>query len=184
MQEKKQLIILKDMDFSKSIFVFICALFSLASYCQNNYSIETEESVYSIDNIKHYCSGVRIKNTSDCDIWMWFEEDSLIDAKTSIKKYLFKIHQDASLFNIVTDPNTEITEWNSELYSTFLKRIRPKEMFEIYSVSNSPNSYIDDLRIYSNDTIEKHAPGFTSIPTLLDIICYPKDFIVLEGVSL
>ena len=169
---------------NKIILFVIVVCYSLTSYCQNEYSIEMDESFYNVGNNEYCCSVVCIKNTSDSDIWMWFEKDSLLDVKTTIRHYLYKIHHDASLFGIVTDPNTDITEWNSELYSTFLKRIKPKEKFEIYSVSNSPNSYIDNLRIYSNDTIEKHAPGFTSIPTLLDIICYPKDFIVLEGVSL
>ena len=182
MQEKKPLKILKAMDFNKIIIFVIFTFSSLTSFCQNDYSVETDESVYIVDNNKYYCSVIRIKNTSDCDLWMWFEKDSLLDVKTSIRHYLLKIHQDASLFSMVTDPNTDITEWNSELYSSFLKRIKPKETFEVYSISSSSNIINGILRIYTNDMIEKYASGFTSIPTLLDKICYPKDFIVLDGV--
>lgn len=141
----------------KSISFLVFIFFTIACLSQEKISKDTFTIHQKVNS--YYVNGKQVKtysfeisNKGEDNLWLWFEKNEPLELShnAATKKYFYNRKGDTSLYQIGMDLNIE--GMVPEIFSTFLKKIIPKESFTIQIVSNS-NKEEDEL-IFS--ILEKH----------------------------
>ncbi len=113
------------------LFAFLL-LFGKILCAQNNLSSKIYENSYWIDSLRFYCVTAEYKNTSRNDMFLWFSKDesfsSLTNGRALFPHYIFKLHNDFSLFNLLSE--RVLDDATTSVFETFLKRMGPGETFK------------------------------------------------------
>jgi len=103
------------------------------------------EVVYCVGDNDIFNVYYKIKNNTNKPLWLWIEKD--IDNSTF--SYFYNARGgNLDLCHILTDANMNISEpYISQIFTTFLKRVEPKEEFIFQVVSNKKTTRISREKI-------------------------------------
>ncbi len=158
----------------------------IAHEVSDTLEINKSSNYYYINDSLTFCVNYELKNKSNNNYWLWFEEDVFGKSeKEIIKNHFFKIKGDWSLYQLAFEYN--ITGlFVPEIFSGFLKKINPQEIFNIQIIFTKMISenekeqtfrYLDKhVIIISENVLEQYVKGLSSFNPL---ILYKNDFIIL-----
>ena len=167
-----------------------CVLFSLkcvAQDTQGTLEIIKNMNYYYVNDQKIYMLNYTLINKSDSTYLFWIEGDREILQKSEseiIEKYFYAMHGDWNLSQLALDFNVE--NYTIDIFSFFLKYIKPNENFTIQVISTEDVSeskkseifnYIDTHKVLIKESTLSHY--VKEINSFNPIIFYPKNFIVL-----
>lgn len=93
--------------------------------------IKYDTSIYQLDNKKHELKIMSLDNQNNGDLIMWLSKNE----KEEYNSYFSK-KGDFSLLDWLNDDN--FSDYVSEIYSTFLKILKPKETFVVLYKDKPP----------------------------------------------
>lgn len=167
----------------KILFLLFFTFGNLTVFCQTrnaSWEITNNTSKYSVNEyiIKTY--SYEIKNKSDDYLWLWFSNND----KGEIKKYFFSRRNGFNLFDIAMEVNIE---FKPSIFNTFIKRIKPKEKFNIYFISNNADSDIHNdldqqvlkrIKIYREKQLLEYDKKF-SLMLESSFLFYKSNYIII-----
>ena len=153
----------------KKMLIFILVLlFGKGIYGQNAISSKIYENGYWIDSLHFCCVTAEYQNTSNNDIFLWFSKkesaSSLTNGSTLFPKYVFKLHNDFCLFNLLIEGL--LTDDNMSIFETFLKKMEPGEKFKTIILGEYKN---DTLKINKCKTFLTKNVYYAEFPEILKI---------------
>lgn len=145
------------------------------------YEVTVDSSTFKIGTIPYNMATYTFTNTSNGDIFFWFEKESCIDWNDhrKIRSYFFNTRGDVNLFLLIAEKN--IIGNTGIVYDTFLKKIPTKGAFTVSFVSNNI-----DMAVFSGNCekfIENHAVVVTAgkINEYANLNKYDTDEIYYKG---
>ena len=117
------------------LFVLIsCYSYSFAQDI-SKVTIDSISENYSINNEQIYVLNYELTNSGNCNYWFWFDTNNIVgkSIKELVKNHFLKIKGDLSLYQLAMDNNIE--KFTTEMYTSFVKYIKPQEKFVVQIVS-------------------------------------------------
>jgi hypothetical protein len=152
----------------KTFVLTLLLLFGNSISAQDVLSSRIYENSYWIDSLRFYSVTAEYQNTSSNDIFLWYSTEegpsALNNGKDIFPHYIFKLHKDFSLFNLLSE--RILDDANTIVFETFLKRMAPGEVFKTIILGEFKNDSTDIFR--SKNFLKKNV-YYVSFPEILKI---------------
>jgi hypothetical protein len=169
-------------------YIFVILPFSaIAQEGKDSLEINKISNYYYINDNPILCITYELINKGDDNYWFWFEKDDLSNKseKKIIREHFFKVKEDWSLYQMALEYNVT-GNYVTEIFSGFVKYIRPREHFVISIVATEKFSeckddeifnYLDEhIVVFSECFLSQYVKGLDNFnPNIF----YKEDFIAL-----
>lgn len=168
---------------NKILFLLFYLFGNLTVFCQTHnlkWEIIKNMNEYSVNEYIMRTYSYDIINKSNDYLWLWFSNNN----EDEIKKYFFSRKNGFNLFDIAMEVNIE---FKPSIFNTFIKRIKPKEKFNIYFISNNADIDINNdldqqvlkrIKVYREKRLFEYDKKF-SLMLESNLLFYKSNFIIV-----